>query len=73
MFNNLLLGPPDERQRISVLVVFVPSLKYGFISSLLGLTSFVQHFLRLAVHSLSFRMSMLAPRVVFFFDNIVWS
>ena len=30
MFNNLLLSPPDEWQRTSVFVVFVPSLKYGF-------------------------------------------
>ena len=57
MFNNLLLGPPDEWQRVSVVVVFVQSLRYRFITSMLGLASFPQHVLGL-VHSLPFRWCM---------------
>ena len=70
MFDKLLLGPPDEWQRFSVFVVFVPSLMYGLMSSMLGLTSFLQHFLSLAVHSLPFRRSMFGTASGVLFDNI---
>ena len=66
MFKNLLLSPPNILQRLSIFGVTVPSFKYGFVSSMLGLTSFLQHFLSLVAHSLSFRRSMFGTATVIF-------
>ena len=47
-------------------VVVVPSCKYGWMASVLFLTSFLQHLSSLVVHSLSFRRSMFGMRLLFF-------
>ena len=70
IFNNLLFCPPNFWQRLSILFVFVASFKYGFISSMIGLTSFLQHVLSFAVHSLPFRRSMFGTATVILFDII---
>ena len=58
MQHYVLLCPSNIWQRLSVCVVVMPSLEYGWMSSMLGLTSFLQHFLSLVQLSLSFRRSM---------------
>ena len=66
----VLLCPSNVQQRLSVIVVIMSSLEYGWISSMLGLSSFLQHFLSLVVHSLSFRRSMIDTATVVLFNNI---
>ena len=70
IFNNLLFCPPNFWQRLSILFVFVASFKCGFVSSMIGLTSFLQHVLSFAVHSLPFRRSMFGTATVILFDII---
>ena len=68
--HDVLLSPSNLWQRISVLVVAVPSRMNGWVFSMFLLTRFVWLFFRLVKNSLSFRRSMSGAALVSLLENI---
>ena len=70
MWHCVLLGPSNIWQRLSVFVVIMSSCKYGYMASVLFLTSFLQHLFSLVVHSLAFRSSIFGTATAILLNNI---
>ena len=73
ILNNLLFSPPKFWQRVAVFVIVVPSFHNGFVSTMLGLTSFLQHLFGFVVYLLPYRSSMFGTTSEVLLDDVTWN
>ena len=69
----LSFSPPPIFERVAVFVIVVPSFQDGFVPTMLGLASFLQHVLGFVVHSVPLGSSMFGTTGYVLFDDVTWN